>query len=262
MRALTVRLAQKDEYTEEHTRRVALRAVQVGEELGLPPGRLRALAIGGLMHDIGKLSVPDSAAEEAGRAERGGVRRDPPAPRMGRAASCRTSAASPPPCAGSSSTTTSGSTAAAIPAASTADELDLDTRILAVCDVYDALISTRVYREAWTHEEALALLLREEAGDHARRGLRRQALERVLGRGARARRPAQPPGALLRPVRHELGLQPQPPKPADHRQLRRLLHAVVHRVDERDLGLVGQLPERRAPSPGPSRAGSWSPRCR
>src|SRR5207245_5661732 len=52
-------LADKDESTEEHTRRVALLAVQVGEELGLPPGRLRAIAIGGLLHDIGKLSVPE-----------------------------------------------------------------------------------------------------------------------------------------------------------------------------------------------------------
>src|SRR5439155_15918295 len=59
VRALTHRLAEKDESTEDHTRRVALRAVQVGEELGLPPGRLRALAIGGLLHDIGKLSVPE-----------------------------------------------------------------------------------------------------------------------------------------------------------------------------------------------------------
>jgi putative nucleotidyltransferase with HDIG domain len=57
--ALTQLLADKDESTEAHTRRVALRAVQVGEELGLPPGRLRALAIGGLLHDIGKLSVPE-----------------------------------------------------------------------------------------------------------------------------------------------------------------------------------------------------------
>ena len=46
VRALTLSLARKDEYTEEHTRRVALRAVQVGEELGFdrcgcgrsPPG--------------------------------------------------------------------------------------------------------------------------------------------------------------------------------------------------------------------------------
>jgi HD domain len=56
--ALMERLAAKDASTEEHTRRVALRAVQVGEELGLPPGRLRNLALGGLLHDVVKLSVP------------------------------------------------------------------------------------------------------------------------------------------------------------------------------------------------------------
>ena len=40
----------------------------------------------------------------------------------------------------------------------TADELSLDVRILACADVYDALVSTRVYRAAWTHERAIALL--------------------------------------------------------------------------------------------------------
>jgi HD-GYP domain-containing protein (c-di-GMP phosphodiesterase class II) len=43
----------------------------------------------------------------------------------------------------------------------TADEIDLDTRILTVCDVYDALISKRVYRDAWSHEAAMELLHRE-----------------------------------------------------------------------------------------------------
>jgi HD-GYP domain-containing protein (c-di-GMP phosphodiesterase class II) len=38
------------------------------------------------------------------------------------------------------------------------DELDLETRILAVCDVYDALVSDRVYRAAWTPDRAIALL--------------------------------------------------------------------------------------------------------
>ena len=36
--------------------------------------------------------------------------------------------------------------------------LDLETRILAVADVYDALVSPRVYRGAWERADALALL--------------------------------------------------------------------------------------------------------
>ena len=59
-------LAAKDKYTEGHTRRVALLAVEVGEELALPPARLRELATGGLLHDIGKLSVPDEVLKKPG----------------------------------------------------------------------------------------------------------------------------------------------------------------------------------------------------
>ena len=58
--------------------------------------------------------------------------------------------------------------------------LSLETRVLAVCDVYDALISTRVYRDAWTHEKAVGLL-REESGTSFDPKCV-AALERVLSR--------------------------------------------------------------------------------
>jgi two-component system response regulator RpfG len=49
-----------------------------------------------------------------------------------------------------------------------------------VCDVYDALISPRVYRDAWTHQQAIALLREQtgEAFDHRCVS----ALERYLAR--------------------------------------------------------------------------------
>jgi len=58
--------------------------------------------------------------------------------------------------------------------------ISLDARILGVCDVYDALISTRVYREAWTHERAIALLHEESGTKLDRRCV--AGLERVLAR--------------------------------------------------------------------------------
>ena len=56
------------------------------------------------------------------------------------------------------------------------------TRVLTVCDVYDALVSDRVYRPAWSRERALGLL-REESGAAFDPGCV-AALERVLARTA------------------------------------------------------------------------------
>jgi HD domain len=145
VRALTLRLANKDESTEEHTRRVALRAVQVGEELGLQPHRLRDLAIGGLLHDIGKLSVPDEILKKPGPLtdeEFEVVKRHPESGRRllgelgGFADSVRRLVFDHH----------ERLEGGGYPRGLEAGNLELDTRILTVCDVYDALISPRVYR--------------------------------------------------------------------------------------------------------------------
>jgi putative nucleotidyltransferase with HDIG domain len=157
VRALMVALAEKDEYTEGHTRRVALRAVQVGEELGLPPQRLRTLAIGGLLHDIGKLQVPDEILKKPGPLsdeEYAVVKRHPEWGAQllrelgGFAESIRAVVLR-------HHERLDGS---GYPNGAVGDALDLDTRILAICDVYDALVSQRVYRDAWSHERAMVIL--------------------------------------------------------------------------------------------------------
>jgi putative two-component system response regulator len=61
----------------------------------------------------------------------------------------------------------------------TARKLDVPTRILAVCDVYDALVSDRVYRRAWPREQALELLRSESGTAFDERCV--QALEGVVG---------------------------------------------------------------------------------
>ena len=129
-----------------------------GRSSGCQPARLRELATGGLLHDIGKLSVPDEVLKKPGalddveyassRSTRLGRRAPRPARllvrirRLVRDHHERLDGTGYP----------HGATA-----------LSLETRVLAVCDVYDALRSDRVYREAWVHERAIALL-REEAG--------------------------------------------------------------------------------------------------
>jgi len=168
-------LAEKDEYTEGHTRRVALLAVGVGEELGLPPARLRELATGGLLHDIGKLSVPDDVLKQAAAldddeyalVQKHAVWGDSLLGRLGFSSGVRRLVRG-------HHERLDGS---GYPDGATS--LSLETRVLAVCDVYDALRSERVYRQAWTHDRALGML-REEAGT-AFDARCVEALERVLG---------------------------------------------------------------------------------
>jgi putative nucleotidyltransferase with HDIG domain len=176
--ALMVSLAQKDEYTEEHTRRVALRAVQVGEELGLSPVRLRELATGAIVHDIGKLTVPDGVLKKPGKLtaeEFDAVKRHSETgyrtlKELGFRESVRRLVLD-------HHERLDGS---GYPRGLGGPSISLDARILGVCDVYDALISNRVYREAFTHEQAIAIL-HEEAGTKLDRRCV-AALELVLAR--------------------------------------------------------------------------------
>jgi HD-GYP domain-containing protein (c-di-GMP phosphodiesterase class II) len=174
-------LAEKDAYTEEHTRRVALRAVQVGEELGLAPGRLRGLAVGGLLHDIGKLSVPDSVLKKPGPLDPSEYTIVQRHPEHGRRLLRELGGFSEGilRLVQDHHERLDGS---GYPRGICSDELDLDTRILAVCDVYDALISTRVYRAAWSAEKALGLLYEQAGSAFDSRCI--EALVRVLGRDA------------------------------------------------------------------------------
>ena len=177
--ALMQRLAEKDESTEEHTRRVALRAVQVGEELGLPPGRLRALAIGGLLHDIGKLSVPTRILQKPAALEEDEFAVVKRHPEWGIKLLRELGGfnASAQELVHSHHERLDGK---GYPRGLNASSIGLDTRILTVCDVYDALVSARVYRAAWSHEAALALLRDESGSAFDERCV--AALERVLGR--------------------------------------------------------------------------------
>jgi putative nucleotidyltransferase with HDIG domain len=159
VRVLMARLEAKDRSTEEHTRRVAEWAVAIGEHLDLAPGRLRDLALAGLLHDIGKLSTPDAILTKPGRltdAEMGAIRRHPVQGdqllrELGYAEQIRRGVRG-------HHERLDGS---GYPDGLRGDAIDLETRILAVADVWDALVSPRVYRGAWTPERAMALLVDE-----------------------------------------------------------------------------------------------------
>ena len=60
VRALVHALEEKDSDTRGHSDRVAALAANIGREMGLGPEELERLRTGGLLHDIGKIGVPES----------------------------------------------------------------------------------------------------------------------------------------------------------------------------------------------------------
>jgi putative nucleotidyltransferase with HDIG domain len=162
IRALLELLADRDASTEEHTRRVALLAARVAEDLKLPASLRRDLAVGGLLHDVGKLSVPLEILQKPGPlddAELAEIRRHPEAGRK----LLDELGGFPETVRRLVSDHHERLDGTGYPNGLEGAELPIETRILAVCDVYDALVSDRVYRAAWTPERAL-VLLQEESG--------------------------------------------------------------------------------------------------
>ncbi|MCB9011213.1 MAG: HD-GYP domain-containing protein [Actinobacteria bacterium] len=180
VRALMACLERKDLSTEAHTRRVAVLAVLIGERLGMGANDLRALATAGLLHDIGKLRVPDSVLgkterltdEEFKLIQQHPVWGDELLTELeGFAGPLRTAVRQ-------HHERLDGS---GYPEGVGADNITTYARIVSVADVYDALTTDRPYREAWPSERALAEIHRCAGREYCPIAL--AALEDVVAAG-------------------------------------------------------------------------------
>ena len=119
--------------------------------------------LGGWLHDVGKVAVPDHILSKPGPLDRGRVGDHARARRDRRASWCARArlADAAPPCG----IITSDGTAAAIRTGSRGEDIPLEARIVAVVDAYSAMTSPRVYSKARSSFAAIAELERC-AGTH------------------------------------------------------------------------------------------------
>src|SRR5438874_3330417 len=158
---LALGLKVKDRETRCHNLRVARLCVHIGRQLSMSAGELRVLARAGLMHDIGKLGIPDSVLGKHSALDESEWSLVRTHPEMGLNLLDR---------AGQSSREVlavlyhherlDGS---GYPYGLQAEAIPLEARIVAVADTYDALTSDRPYRRACSQAEARRVLI-EEAG--------------------------------------------------------------------------------------------------
>lgn len=162
---LLVALHAADPSTSDHLWRVAERAIGLGEALGLPREELRTLWYAGLLHDVGKIGLPEEILHKEGTldaAERALVRLHP-----------ELGAALLEDLEGLEDAATlvlhhqerfdgrRDGSYPGYPAGLAGDDIPLGARILAVADAYDAMVSDRPYRQGLTTAAAVEELRRE-----------------------------------------------------------------------------------------------------
>jgi PAS domain S-box-containing protein len=143
----------RDPYTAGHQHRVAELATAIGQQLGLELDRIEGVRIGASVHDIGKISVPAELLARPGALsdyEWDIVRTHPQA-----GAEIVQGVQSPWPLEQMILEHHERLDGSGYPRGLTGDEMLLESRIIAVADVVEAMMSHRPYRPALAEEEAL-----------------------------------------------------------------------------------------------------------
>ena len=157
VRALDLR----DRETEGHTRRVTKLTVELARRVGVPEDELVHVRRGALLHDIGKIGIPDAVLKKPGPLDEDEwklMRQHPVwAHEMISAVDFLQPALDIPYC---HHERWDGE---GYPRGLAGESIPLSARVFAVIDVWDALRSDRPYSEAWDEDRVLAHL-REQAG--------------------------------------------------------------------------------------------------
>ena len=178
--SLALSIEAKDPYTEGHCQRLAEYSVALAERLRLPAELREALRIGGIVHDIGKVAVPEQILLKAGPLtpdERRILERHPVVGE--RICAPLKSLRLVLPIIRHHHEKADGS---GYPDGLKRDEIPLTARILQTVDIYDALTTDRPYRHALPPQEAFRLM-REEVRRGWWEGALVDELEAMLSNG-------------------------------------------------------------------------------
>jgi putative two-component system response regulator len=151
----------KDPYTHGHCERLADYSARLGEQLGLPEEQLTALRRGGVVHDIGKIAVPDAILLKPGKLseEEWKLMREHPV--VGeRICAPLKSFRSVLPIIRHHHEKYDGS---GYPDGLRGQSIPITARVLQIVDVYDALTTERPYKRAFSSIEALQTMKEEVA---------------------------------------------------------------------------------------------------
>ncbi len=156
---------QRSRETSNHTRRVALYSRLLAQKLGLPEDEVELISAASPLHDIGKLGIPDNILLKPGRFtddERCAMEYHPLTGYEMLKHSKRDLLMKACIIAHQHHEKWNGM---GYPRGLKGEEIHLYGRIIALADVFDALYSPRVYKDAWTLDKVIEYM-REQRGEH------------------------------------------------------------------------------------------------
>jgi diguanylate cyclase (GGDEF)-like protein/putative nucleotidyltransferase with HDIG domain len=159
--ALALAIEAKDHTTHTHLQRVRTYAVAVASQLHLPEGEIEALRAAALLHDIGKLAVPEQIINKPGRLTPEEFEKMKVHPLVG--AEILERVAFPYPVAPIVRSHHERWDGTGYPEGLSGEQIPIGARILAAVDCLDALASHRQYRPALPLGEAMAKV-KEKSG--------------------------------------------------------------------------------------------------
>jgi diguanylate cyclase (GGDEF)-like protein/putative nucleotidyltransferase with HDIG domain len=158
--ALSLAIEAKDHTTHDHLRRVQVYAVEIAKELGLDESQSNAMRAAAMLHDIGKLAVPEHILSKPGRLTPEEFEKMKIHPIVGADILARVQFPYPVvPIVRSHHEKWDGT---GYPDGLKGEAIPIGARILSAVDCFDALASERPYRRAVTPEEAMNTLATEK----------------------------------------------------------------------------------------------------
>lgn len=156
--ALSAAVDAKDKYTHHHSETVSKLAIQIGQKLNLPSNELENLRVAALLHDIGKLGMPDKILKKKGPLQLDEWRYVENHPKIGSQILEKVQQLnSVVPTVRHHHERFDGH---GYPAGLSGKDIPLLARIIAVADAYDAMVSDRNYRKALAPEQAIEEIVR------------------------------------------------------------------------------------------------------
>ncbi|MGQ9465469.1 MAG: HD-GYP domain-containing protein [bacterium] len=156
IRALVLAMEAKDSYTRGHSERVTELALRLAERMGIADGRKKVLYYAGLLHDIGKIAISESILNKPGRLDEfefAEIKKHPVegAKMLEEIEGLKDVV----PIIRHHHENFDGT---GYPDGLKGMEIPLESRILAVCDVYDAMTTVRSYRKPFSYNSALVAI--------------------------------------------------------------------------------------------------------